>query len=164
MIVIDAYNCLHAASAMRGPVTGLSLRQLCRFLQDAPEQIVLVMDGVTKPDEPSDNEFPTLTLRYSGRAAKADDVIVRLLAKSTGARNITVVSNDRAVAASARRAGARSIACETFLSRLTPSRTRRITHRREPEEKSRGLTTPGLTDAWLKEFGFKPPASSPPKT
>ena len=156
MIVIDAYNCLHAAAALRGPVTGLSLRQLCGFLENTPGRVVLVMDGAPKPEEPGENEFPSLTLRYSGRAAKADDVIARLLAESTGPRDVTVVSNDRAVAANARRAGAHSLSCESFLNRLAESRARPAGRRQEPEEKSHGLGSPGLTDAWLKEFGFAP--------
>lgn len=160
MIIIDAYNCLHAAAALRGPVTGLSLRQLCRFLDDWPGRVVLAIDGSPKPDEPGENEFPSLTLRYSGRAAKADDVIARLLVESTGPRDITVVSDDRAVAANARRAGAQAVSCANFLNDLAQSRGRLAGRPAEPEEKSHGLASPGLTEAWLKEFGLAPPEPS----
>ncbi len=122
------------------------------------------MDGSAKPSEPGENEFPALRLVYSGRSATADDVIARLVQESTGRRHLTVVSNDHAVAAAARRAGARSISCEVFLHRLMRARaaSRRGRRANEPSEKFGGPAASGQAGAWLKEFGFEPPSQPPP--
>ena len=165
MIIIDTYNCLHSAAAMPGSLTGLSLSELCRFLENARMPAVLVMDGRPKPEEPGENDFPTLRLVYSGRAATADDVIARLVHESTGRRHLTVVSNDHAVAGAARRAGARSLSCEAFLSRIMRARAARRGRRaNEPSEKFDGLAASGQAGAWLKEFGFAPPSPPPPSS
>ncbi len=159
MIIIDAYNCLHAGSSIPGPWRGFSLRELCRILERMDKKIVLVMDGSPKPDEPAKAEFPDIKLVYSGRGISADSVIIAMVNASTGARHITVISNDRAVKAGARRGGARTMACEKYLSgilrRKAALRLRRKTA--EPERKSTGQSPD--TDYWLHEFGFLPRGS-----
>ena len=154
MIIIDAYNCLHAGSSMPGPWHGFSLRELCRLVERLDKKIVLVMDGSPKPDEPTNAEFPDVTLKYSGRGVSADSVIIAMVDQSTGARHITVVSNDRAVKAGAQRGGARTMACEKYLAgilrRKAAMRLRWKTA--EPQRKTIGRSSD--TDFWLHEFGF----------
>ena len=156
MIIIDAYNCLHAGSSMPGPWHGFSLRELCRLVESLDKKIVLVMDGSPKPDEPTNAEFPEVTLKYSGRGVSADSVIITMVRQSTGARHITVVSNDRAVKAGAHRGGARTIACEKYLAGILRRRAamRLRWKTAEPRRKSAGGSTD--TDFWLHEFGFSP--------
>jgi len=151
VIIIDAYNCLHAASAMSGPLSGISLRQLGKLVSSSGQKVILVMDGLPKPSEPKADEFINVELLYSGKSAKADDLIARILQKSTGRREITVVSNDRQVAAQARRSGAKSISCERFLA-LQAKENRRSAGMRQ---KIRGNKND--TDFWLKEFGISNP-------
>jgi predicted RNA-binding protein with PIN domain len=156
MIIIDAYNCLHAGSSMPGPWRGFSLRELCRLLERVDKKIVLVMDGSPKPHEPATEEFPDIKLVYSGRGRSADAVIIAMVNASTGARHITVISNDRAVKAGAHRGGARTMGCEKYLAgilrRKAAMRMRWKTA--EPEGKSTGHSAE--TDYWLHEFGFAP--------
>lgn len=154
MIIIDAYNCLHAGSSMAGPWHGFSLRELCRLIAWSDKKIVLVMDGSPKPDEPAASEFPDVNLVYSGRGISADSVIITMVKSSTGARHITVVSNDRAVKAGAHRGGARTMPCEKYLSSVLRRRAaRRLRWKTaEPERKSTGQSPD--TDYWLHEFGF----------
>ncbi len=154
MIIIDAYNCLHAGSSMPGPWNGFSLRELCRLVERLDKKLVLVMDGSPKPDEPTNAEFPDVILKYSGRGVSADSVIIAMVDQSTGARHITVVSNDRAVKAGAQRGGARTMACEKYLAgilrRKSAMRLRWKTA--EPQRKAIGRSSD--TDFWLHEFGF----------
>jgi hypothetical protein len=154
MIIIDAYNCLHAACSMPGPWNGFSLRQLCRLVESLDKKIVLVMDGSPKPDEPANAEFPDLILKYSGRGISADSVIITMVRQSTGARHITVVSNDRAVKAGAHRAGARTVGCEKYLAGVLRRRAALRLRRKaaDPPRKSSGGSSD--TEFWLHEFGF----------
>ncbi len=154
MIIIDAYNCLHAGSSMPGPWHGFSLRELCRLIARLDKKIVLVMDGSPKRDEPEASEFPEIKLVYSGQGISADSVIITMVQNSTGARHITVVSNDRAVKAGAHRGGARTMPCEMYLSGVLRRRAalRLRWKTAEPERKSTGQSPD--TDYWLHEFGF----------
>ena len=154
MIIIDAYNCLHAGSSMPGPWHGFSLRELCRLVERLDKKIVLVMDGSPKPDEPTNAEFPDITLKYSGRGVSADSVIISMVDQSTGARHITVVSNDRAVKAGAHRGGARTMACEKYLAGILRRKAamRMRWKMAEPQRKTVGGSSD--TDFWLHEFGF----------
>jgi predicted RNA-binding protein with PIN domain len=156
MIIIDAYNCLHAGSSMPGPWHGFSLRELCRLVECLERKIVLVMDGSPKPDEPTQAEFPDVILKYSGRGVSADSVIIAMVRQSTGARHITVVSNDRAVKAGAHRHGARTMACEKYLAGILRRKAamRLRWKMAEPRRKSAGAMSD--TDFWLHEFGFSP--------
>src|SRR5205809_3939675 len=103
--VIDTYNLVHAAAAMGGPLGGMTVRKLCQYLAAAPSatKATLVLDGRAKPDEPSLNEFPDITLTYSGTGVKADEVIAQLVERGANRRKMTVVSNDGEVARHARR-------------------------------------------------------------
>jgi len=159
MIIIDAYNCLHAASAMSGLISGLSLRELCVLVSGSRQKVVLVMDGLPKPDEPKADEFINIELRYSGKNLKADDLIAQILQKSTGRRESIVVSNDRQVAAQARRAGAKNISCERFLSLRTLAKKN---SRQSPgiPGKTQGAGAINETDFWLKEFGIAGPSGN----
>jgi predicted RNA-binding protein with PIN domain len=156
MIIVDAYNCLHAASAMRGPLTGLSLRQLCILAADSGDKVLLVMDGMPKPDEPAAEEFPDIGLRYSGRSAKADDLIAQILQKSTGRRETIVVSNDRQVSTQAKKVGAQSISCERFIGSLATAQKKRRQNKM-PSAKTGHSSSRNETDFWLKEFGIRAP-------
>src|SRR5579875_318703 len=99
---------------MGGAFTGLTIRALCQWITASPRQIsaTLILDGRPKPDEPSENEFPHLTLTYSGAGVKADTVIGQLVERSGNKKKLTVVTNDRAVALHARRHYANAMSCE----------------------------------------------------
>src|SRR4051812_15308281 len=119
--LIDTYNLIHAGVATGGPLGDLTVRKLCRYLSAAPAALkaTLVMDGRAKPDEPSMNEFPDITLLYSGAGVTADAVIGQLVEVSTTRKKLTVVTNDRAVALHARRHFSNAMSCEQFLRMIT---------------------------------------------
>jgi len=165
--IIDTYNLVHAASAMGGPLTGMTVRKLCQYLAAAPSSFkaTLVLDGRAKPDEPSENEFPDIQLIYSGTGVPADTVIGQIVERSTSRKKITVVSNDRAVASHARGLYAHAISCEQFLDQLTRYNPR-AARDAMPPKKTAGIDTQGESDHWMQEFGFSgdsSPAPSRPK-
>lgn len=152
-ILIDAYNCVHAGRTMRGPFTDLTVWGLCQFLQGAGAPATLILDGRPKPDEPSIHDFPGLTIVYSGAGVAADLVIARIVDKSPARNRIIVVSDDRAVAAHARKSGARAQGCEQFLDGLQRRRPGHLDDTANAQ-KSGGELPSGLVEYWLREFGF----------
>jgi hypothetical protein len=163
--LIDTYNLIHAANSLGGAWTGLTVRGLCQWIIASPrrEKTTLILDGRPKPDEPSENEFPELTFVYSGAGISADSVIAKTIERSSNRRNLTVVTNDRAVAEHARRNFAGAIGCEAFLNRLLDDhqKTASINRAKIPEKKSTGNQTPGEVEHWLKEFGIDAPVPPP---
>jgi len=154
--VIDTYNLIHAASAMGGPLTSMTVRKLCQYLAAAPSttKATLVLDGRAKPDEPSVNEFPDITLTYSGTGVKADTVIAQLVERAANRKKLTVVSNDGEVARHARGNYVRVMTCEQFMNQLTRHNPR-ATADAMPPKKVAGTPTVGESDHWMEEFGFK---------
>ncbi len=120
--IVDAYNCLYAAGKLLDGGGPVSLRTLCQWCGHAQGKIVLVMDGVRKPNEPHADEFPDLNFVFPGSGAKADPMIARLVRefrdRNPTGRGLRVVSSDKAVLHQAR--GERVIAetAEAFLRDL----------------------------------------------
>jgi predicted RNA-binding protein with PIN domain len=164
--ILDAYNVVYAGDAMGGAMSGLTVRKLCQWIVGSPQRLAatLVLDGRAKPDEPSENEFPEVTLVYSGTGIKADTVIAQMVERSGNRKKLTVVTNDRAVALHARRNFAGAMSCEAFLTHLIGGTARAETRSRGalPAKKTGGSATAGETDHWLKEFGITPPPPAPP--
>ncbi|HVT82679.1 MAG TPA: NYN domain-containing protein [Phycisphaerae bacterium] len=162
--LIDTYNLLHAASAMGGPLTGMTVRKLCQYLAAAPSSLkaTLVLDGRAKPDEPSLNEFPDIQLIYSGTGVPADTVIGQLVERAQSRKKITVVSNDREVANHARGLYAHALSCEQFLDQLTRYNPR-AARDAMPPKKTAGIDTKGESDHWMEEFGFAADAPQQPR-
>jgi len=143
----------------------LTVHRICRLLTERGENsAVLVLDGRPKPHEPSANEYPAVHLVYSGTGITADKVILDRVSRSTAKGSITVITNDRAVAAGARRMGAKVMGCEAFMTRLvhggTIGKSVPKTQQMTPE-KTGEPTSKGEADLWLKEFGFKPGEAKP---
>lgn len=160
-LILDTYNCLHAGLAMGGGMADLTVRKLCQWILQAPHRTktTLVIDGRPKPEEPSENEFPELHLVYSGAGIKADTVIAQMVERSTQRKNLTVISNDREVAAHARRHGAQTQSCETFLTMLLTARQmgQKLAKTQLPAQKTKGVSDQAQTEHWLREFGVGMP-------
>jgi transcriptional regulator of met regulon len=152
--LIDTYNLRHAAVALGGPLRDMTVRRLCQYLSASPAstKATLVLDGRAKPDEPSPNEFPDITLVYSGTGVPADVVIAQTIERSPHRKKLTVVTNDRAVALHARRHFASAISCEQFLRQITEHAP---APQDDPTHKSTGSPTAGESDHWMKEFGLE---------
>jgi predicted RNA-binding protein with PIN domain len=149
--LIDTYNVVHAAAALGGPLSNMTVRKLCRYLAASGRKATLVLDGRAKPDEPGAAEFPHLSLVYAGTGVSADSVIGQRVERSTSRRQVTVVTNDRAVALHARGCYANALSCEQFWRELTEGRPLLPD---EPADKPTGTATSGEADLWMKEFGL----------
>ena len=153
MLIVDAYNLMHAAAGRRGKVTGLSLNQFCSVCRGM--KLTLVMDGVRKPQEPQAGDYEAVKLKWAGRGCSADDAIIALCKASTGRRDICVVTDDRQLRSRAEKLGVRTLHCGKFLEQV-------YTHRREKNRKqepaAKQMPTPSAADTefWLKVFGFLP--------
>lgn len=177
-LIIDTYNCVHAGSALGGAFSDMSVRRLCQWIVQAPyrNKTTLVIDGRPKPEEPSENEFPDLHLVYSGAGIEADTVIAQMVERSLNRRNLTVVTNDRAVASAIRRLNAVPQSCEHFLQTLLTAHNagRKLGERTAgrggmkrgglPASKTQGKIDPAVSAHWLKEFGITPPPEAKPKS
>ncbi|MEI8196131.1 MAG: NYN domain-containing protein [Phycisphaerae bacterium] len=169
-LIIDTYNCVHAGTALGGAFADMTVRKLCQWIVQAPHRskTTLVIDGRPKPEEPSENEFPDLHLVYSGAGIEADTVIVQMVERSQNRRNLTVVTNDRALAAAIRRLNAVPQSCEHYLQALLTAHNagRKLGpggQTRLPTQKTQGKIDPSVSAHWLKEFGITPPPEEKPK-
>jgi predicted RNA-binding protein with PIN domain len=128
VLLIDAYNVLHAAANLGPDYAGLGLNRLITMLNRsrwASEKVALVCDGTAKTDLPE----PPRQIRviYAGPGRDADSLIERMIDQSTGARDLIVVSNDNRIRKYARRSKARVLGSERFLKiaaqQVTPRQT-----------------------------------------
>ncbi len=160
--LVDTYNLVHAAATMGGILGDMSVRKLCRLISATGSSIrvTLVLDGRAKPDEPSENEFPDISLVYSGSGITADAVMAQMVEKAKNRRKWTIVSNDRAVVLHARRHFASAIGCESFLLRLTQN-SPRSSDSALPPRKITGTPTTGESEHWMREFGLELPPDAP---
>jgi predicted RNA-binding protein with PIN domain len=78
---------------------------------------------------------------------KADEEILRTLASTRDRTAYTVVSDDRAIVAEARKRRFRVVSCREFLRRLE------VPGHGEPSEP--GGVPPGEVDYWMREFGLE---------
>ena len=153
MLIVDAYNLMHAAAGRRGKVTGLSLNQFCSVCRGM--KLTLVMDGVRKPQEPQAGDYEAIELKWAGRGRSADDAIIALCKASTGRRDICVVTDDRQLRSRAEKLGVRTLHCGTFLQQVY---THRRQENRKQEPAAKRMPTPSAADTefWLRVFGFLP--------
>jgi hypothetical protein len=128
LVIVDGTNLLHALAADRGlpgaqPATALVGR--LRAVIPAPVSVEIVLDGSPDRGLATRRLVAGLTVRYAG-SRSADAVITGLVdtaARTTGGRPaILVVTDDRGLAADARRRGATTTGSAWLLGRL--SRTR----------------------------------------
>jgi predicted RNA-binding protein with PIN domain len=163
--LLDTYNIIHAAYAMGGAVSGMTVRSLCQWIVASPHQIraTLVLDGRPKPDEPTENEFPDINFVYSGAGISADKVIAQTVERSGNKKKLTVVTNDKAVALHARRNFANAMSSEAFLNLLIGADRARnaATRAKLPEKKTSPALSEGESQHWLQEFGLKAPPPKP---
>jgi predicted RNA-binding protein with PIN domain len=146
-LLVDACNVLHAAHV----VPHLPLRdaeQLCAVIGRsswARRAVTVVCDG----NPPAPAEAPRrVELIFAGPQQEADALIERRIARATGPRHLSVVSNDRRIQRAARRRRARPISSERFLRDLS---------RDPPRERGpRKPIRPADPDAELAAFGVDP--------
>lgn len=160
-VLIDGYNFLRARAGVRltsGP-GGLHRARaaLLRWLAERcplHHSITVIFDAArpTIPyGEPAEQTHHGIRVRFAHHYPDADSLIAELIAASHTPKQLLVVSNDRAVQRSAKRRGARPIACEAFEAHLlsqakeSPQQQERRAKRQSPSAKERAY--------WLEIFG-----------
>lgn len=164
-LLVDVVNVLHVTGILPPELAGpdeVALAGLIARSRWRTQWIRLVCDGGVPGEQ---TPFPglDLVLRHTG-ARSADDVIVDLAEKSSFARRITVITNDRGLIDRTRRVGCRSMSGESFLERLAIDAKRpRAAHHDDARSASARTTdvqlSPDSVDAWMRAFGFDPPSA-----
>ena len=157
-IIVDGYNVLHATKWLASPWKGASRAELCNLLGQlsrvSNEKIIVVFDAVA-PDSPVGmGKELAVDVVYSGHGRSADDVIIKMINKSSGPRDLTVVSSDRQIRTAAKSRGCKVRPAGEFLKASSRQLSRALRKRAiEPEEKTKGLD-PEESRRWLEEFGI----------
>lgn len=163
MLLLDAYNILHARAALPPRLAGVEVPGLVHLIgrsRYAGRPVRIVCDGRRPPTDRaaalrSGEERVTLgpaEIWYAGEGRDADGLIERILREDSAARRMLVVSSDRRLQRAASRARADFLASETFLRQLAQDETAR-----------RELPLPEFATAipldsysvghWIREFG-----------
>ena len=156
-VIIDGNNLLFAAHAAdpERPVSRLTLCQILgRWGALRKSAVVVVFDG----DEPSGGLATQMAstpvqVQFSGREAKADDVIAELIHMHSAPRRLWVVSSDKEVARAARRRAAEALRSDQYWDRVQHDLSKPKSTPNEPAGKREGLS-PAETDAWLRDLGL----------
>jgi predicted RNA-binding protein with PIN domain len=157
-LVVDAYNVLHVTGVLPPEIAGLDLDGLADLVETsriAKDEVWIVCDGLKRaPDGPRRRQ--RVWFSWAGAGAKADDLIIQLVQRSSSPRRMTVVTSDRAVQRSVKRRGAEVLSSEEFLTRIAadwkatkPAPRSRVPSPRE----SVPLAAPEVR-LWLRIFGL----------
>jgi len=172
VVLVDAYNVLGAAGVLPTHWAGLDLPGLGALIAHSRyrrRRVLLVCDGLPSTRTLARSgqargwvSAPGLVeVRYAGGGQSADDAIAALLAQSSAARSMLVVSTDRRVRQGAHRHGAHSLASDEFLAQLVADASRPA---REPSRPAFARMLPlseSEVRSWLDEFGV--PAEDRPR-
>lgn len=167
-LVVDAYNVLHVTGVLPPEIAGLDLNGLADLIEASGhghDEVWLVCDGLKKTG-PKDAGAPRRRERvwfsWAGIGAKADDLIIQLVQRSTSPRRMTIVTSDRAVQRAVKRRGATVETSEAFLERLAAdwraghpkTRAKSVAAKRPPSPReSVPLAAPEVR-LWLRIFGL----------
>ena len=104
-VILDTNNVLGATEALPTEIAGPTLKEFIELLKlsrRSPEGFLLVCDGTPWEDAP--RNLPSgIKLTFSGHGVTADDVIARVVSKSSISRQLLVVTTDRALQTRVRR-------------------------------------------------------------
>jgi predicted RNA-binding protein with PIN domain len=116
-LLIDTMNVLHVTGVLPPDLAGLDVRDLAELIslsRHRNQHTTLVCDGQGSPS----THGPRIAIRYSGKGQSADEVIARLIQKSSSPRRLIVVSSDNAVIRAARKRRCGVLTSEGFLKQL----------------------------------------------
>ena len=117
-LLVDAYNVLHVVGVLPPDLAGIDLPELADLVAGSRyrrDSTILVCDGVEKPHRA---EARGVHVRFAGAGIKADDLIIRLVQRSSAPRRLTIVTSDGEIARAARRRRSTVVSSEEFLDRL----------------------------------------------
>ncbi len=171
MLLIDAYNVLHAQWALPSAERGMDVPGLVRLVgrsRYAERRIRVVCDGRPGPQWPQSGLLETHSglvwtrlggaeVVFSGADREADDVIEDVLERASGLR-VLLVSSDRRLIRAAGQAGADQVGNGTFLKQLSAD------IRAKPGADRPAFVSEVPLDAysvahWMREFGYEPGAT-----
>lgn len=174
MVIIDAYNVLNVEGVLPAHLAAPDLVQLVHLIRQsryAPRQPVLVCDGhlsaaigprlaAGSAGKATQVRLNDIRIVFSGPGDEADDVIERLLVHHSGSASLLLVSSDRRLQRSAKRAGGRYMESAAFLGDLAAD----ASAPRAPDRPEFARRTPlsrGETAHWMRLFGLGEPDFSP---
>lgn len=130
-LVIDGNNLLHTLASNQRSRDDVR-RRVLETVRHESLQVTVVFDGPPEGGSPAIENLGRVTIHYSDTST-ADDVILRLLPKGSGAADWTVVTDDRDLRSRVRQAGGRVRSLAEWRRRRLPS-PRRPAH--EPKMSS----------------------------
>ncbi|MFW6158971.1 MAG: NYN domain-containing protein [Planctomycetota bacterium] len=162
MLLIDGHNLTFADDRARDLLKSGDpersrdrvLALVTRYAVRTGQRANVVFDGTGGPYRP---QAPRSRVRYSfsGTQRSADRYIAELIERSTGPRDLCVVTNDRELLAAAGSLGAGTLRADEMLAELARARAeRREKDAPEPRAKRAG-PPPGEVEYWLREFPEK---------
>ncbi len=156
-LLLDAYNILHVVGVLPPDLAGIDLEELADLVAGSRyrhEPVILVCDGPVRHHRVA---HPSVHVRFAGSGRTADDLIMRLVGRSTAPRRVTVVTSDREIIQTVRRRRATVIESNRFLGMLAED------HATTRAESSPGArASPRLrvdqreVEAWLRWFDLDP--------
>ncbi len=166
MVIIDAYNLLHATKTLPGQLAGLDLEGLLGLITNSrfgDQSVWLVCDGGSAPANwpkarrsAESPQMPNIRMVYAGHGQEADAAIERILAErprlGKDQRALLVVSSDRRVRHAATTHGFDSIRSEAFLARLAADQQREADRTRQAEAAAQPPLDAIEARAWARQF------------
>ena len=164
MIVVDAYNTLHAWRNAPMQEDGRDVAALARLIMTSgfgTDSVHLVCDGTPPSGHDGIHEFTASGARitYAGAGQEADALIENIIERSSAPARLIVVSSDRRIQRAARRRRATALSSERFLALVVSNRG----SAGQEQSIRPGQLSGDEVHHWLKEFGLKslPPEADP---
>ncbi len=154
-LIIDTYNVLHTTGALPPDLAGIETADLIELIGRSryrKEQACLVCDGTPPPGGAAATTERT-HLIYAGAARSADDVIERMIDRSSGPKRLTIVSSDRRVVKAARRRRCRTLSSDAFLRQIARDHRRTPRRAQEGSRPYRSLSSSDV-ERWINAFGL----------
>ena len=166
-LIIDGYNLLHAAGLARANYAQGDLqRQRHQLLvrvagslsTEERQRCTVVFDAIEAPTGLArEFQHEGIAVLFAEPGHEADEVIERLVATHSAARNLIVVSSDHRLQRAARSRRAASLDSEAFLTRLSrrgeaAQTTNRLNDGSDSVAKPTQASDPDVT-YWLRKFG-----------
>lgn len=147
--LIDGNNVMDQAGTQDADLAAARRRLihgLAHFVAANRVKVKVVFDGTPDEDFPEGRSYKSVRILYARPGSDADTRIKDIIGKSSYARDMIVVSSDRALGSFARRAGARVITAGKFRSMLKEATGQVIARERiNPSE-------PVNVEEWLDFF------------
>jgi hypothetical protein len=119
VLLIDTYNVLHVVGVLPPDIAGIDTEGLIGLLRRSryrTTRTILVCDGRPAEGTPQ-GHFGPVHVRYSAPHS-ADDVIIRLIERSSAPKRLIVVSSDRMILRAGRRRRCALLTSGAFLAQL----------------------------------------------